>query len=87
MECCSLPFSLSHFTSTKLLRPPPEKGRELAPFNQMWEQGFMNSIKVLSFSHGEAAPFPQPPKLQWLSILVCVTLGTGLRLSNKSFCV
>lgn len=47
----------------------------------------MNSIKVLSFSHGEAAPFPQPPKLQWLSILVCVTLGTGLRLSNKSFCV
>lgn len=44
----------------------------------------MNSIKVLSFSHGEATPFPQPPKLQWLSILVCVTLGTGLRFRGSS---
>lgn len=78
MECCSLLFSCTHFPSTclayfyfcsphspKLLRPPPEKSRELAPFNQMRERGCMNSIKVLSFSCGEAAPFPQNPKLTW----------------------
>lgn len=51
--------------SPKLLRPPLETGCELAPFNQMYEWGCMKSFNVLSFSCGEAAPFPQNLKLAW----------------------
>lgn len=52
--------------SSKGLWPLPEKGCELAPFNQMWEQGCMNHIKVSPFSCGEAAaPFSQNPKPSW----------------------
>lgn len=80
MECCSLLFfSCTHFPLDPprpllLLLPhisqndfdhPQRRAVNLLLSIKTREQGHMNSIKALSFSCGEAEPFPQNPKVTW----------------------